>query len=273
MKWIPYMSYWSRGYQGAPNEYIKRLHWLAAYYLKLNYGEVHLVTDSVGAKELNDVEWSSIDLALDNLDPRLGDWFWAAGKLRAFQIAAEKGQSFFHADYDVFLPNGLPHCVEQSQLFAQSPEDVVLSLYELPRVLPMIPKTGIMTEYPVQCAANTGIFGGQNFEFIHRYATEILELASHPENEILNHRRIYNHYGGASMLFEQYGLACAAKKYGIEIDYIFNRWPTKEEAQEKQFIHLMSAKRFPHIRSKITALVDRLKSQSLQIYGNPVQSI
>jgi hypothetical protein len=270
VKWVPYMSYWSRGYQGAPTDFIKDIHWLAAHYLKLNYGEVHLITDSIGAGELKDIGWSSVSLDLDDLDPDLGKWCWAAGKLAAFKIAAERGKPFFHADYDVFLPSGITPEMDHSGVFAQSPEDVVESNYELPRVLPLIPNTGIMSECPSPFAANTGVFGGHNLAFIHQYATEILDLASHPDNDILKTRRIYGHYGGASMLFEQYGLACVAKKHGVTIDFIFSGWPSSAEVREKQYIHLMGGKRSLRVRQKIADLVPKLKAKTSNLYANTI---
>jgi hypothetical protein len=259
MSFIPYMSYWSCGYQGPPTEYMKNLHWLAAYYLKLNYGEVHLVTDSTGKAALNNFEWSSVSTDLNELDPQHGKWFWASGKLKTFQLAAKAGRPFVHVDYDVFLPKGLPLELNDAAVFAQCPEDVEICRYELPRVFPLIPRCGILTEYKTRCAANTGVFGGNDLDFIHKYATEILDLAFHPENKILQTRAIYSHYGGASMLFEQYGLATAAKKHGVDISYVFPHWPSPKEAREKQFIHLMAAKRYAYMSEKISKIVTKLQ--------------
>jgi len=260
MKWIPYMSYWSCGYQGAPTEFVKNLHWLAAYYLKLNYGEVHLITDSAGAESLDFIEWSSVSKDLDALDPSLGKWLWAAGKLTAIKIAAERGKPFLHTDYDVFLPSGLTDTLDHAEVFAQSPEDIIQYNYDPERVLSLIPFTGVLSEETVDDAANVGVIGGTNVNFLHSYATEMLALAQHPLNNKLRTQRLYNHYLGASVLFEQYGLAVMAKKHGIDISYVFPEgWPTDERAKQQQYIHLMGAKKSPKIRGRVSEIVSRLQ--------------
>jgi hypothetical protein len=255
------MSYWSCGYQGPPNEFVKDLHWLSAYYLKKQYGEVHLITDDCGALALNNFQWTSIRTDLVELDPSHATWFWAAGKLKTFQLAAQQGKPFLHVDYDVLLMNGLPDELNNASVIAQHPEDVVQSNYELDRVLPLIPNHSLFLEYPTPFAANTGVFGGNDLDFINTYVTEILDLAFSQENEILRTRKIYSHYGGASMFFEQYGLAVVAKKYGVNISYLFSGWPTPQEAKEKQYVHLMGAKRHTHVMEKISRIVAKLKSE------------
>ena len=65
-----YMSYWSGGYQQIPQSYIIDYHRLSAHYLKKHYGEVHLITDSVGKDSLEDVGYTTISTELDSL-PRV----------------------------------------------------------------------------------------------------------------------------------------------------------------------------------------------------------
>ena len=62
------MSYWSKGYQGSPSDFVLNLHKLCFYFLKKNFGEVHFITDSESLDYFKSIPWTSISTDLDGLD-------------------------------------------------------------------------------------------------------------------------------------------------------------------------------------------------------------
>ena len=79
-KLIPYMSYWSGGYQNIPSELIINLHKLSSYFLRNFFGEVHFITDSKSIEYFKNIPWSSISTELDEINPEYGK-VWSISKL------------------------------------------------------------------------------------------------------------------------------------------------------------------------------------------------
>ena len=83
-----YYSYWSKGYISQVDDFYLDMSKLSAFYAKKNYGEIHLVTDSVSVDSLKNIaDWTSISTELDSL-PKEYSHVWSLGKILTFKIAA-----------------------------------------------------------------------------------------------------------------------------------------------------------------------------------------
>jgi hypothetical protein len=256
-KLIPYMSYWSKGYQGNPSDFVLNLHKLCFYFLKKNFGEVHFITDSESFDYFKFIPWTSISTDLDGLTTEYEN-VWSVSKLFVYKIISQKGNPFFHVDYDVFLPEGLEERILNSDIFAQCTEYNSMYYYKINDFLKNCPNPYEIKNIKVQDAINVGVLGGNDVEFINKYSTEALEMVFNPVNK--NYWLSYDdstHWLKA-VTAEQYYLSVLVEKYKKNIEYIFpNGWPTEEEAKEKKFIHLMGFKQNKQIHSVIEGLTKK----------------
>jgi hypothetical protein len=257
-KLIPYMSYWSSGYKGEPNDLVINLHKLSSYFLLKNFGEVHFITDTKGLKVFQNLPWTSVSTDLDKVDVTYRDT-WSISKLFAYKLISEKGKPFIHVDYDVLLPNGIDRKLLKSKLFAQSTENSVYFFYEIDNLKKYCPNLHEIKNYEVKDGYNVGIIGGSDVEFFSDYANSALSFITDEQN-----RNFWLNYTGhnswvKSVIAEQYYLAVMAKKHKKKFNFVFpNGWPTEEEAKEKSYIHLMGAKNNYDVDLKIEKLVKKL---------------
>ncbi len=166
------------------------------------YGGVHLITDKIGSKELNFVEWASVDEGLEDL-PKEYQATWSLGKLKAYNIISQKGEPFFHVDGDFFINQKLPSEIESSKILFQNTEYVspinnyVSELFrkkcvkkflinsETPTLLEdienkykLLNKNGILTNTGYNC----GIVGGSDLEYFYQYSQRAIQTVLHPAN-------------------------------------------------------------------------------------------
>jgi hypothetical protein len=256
---IPYMSYWSGGYQSIPSEMVINLHKLSAYFLKLNFGEVHFITDTQSAEYFKDIPWSSVSTELDEIDISYSP-VWSLSKLYAYKTISQKGEPFVHVDYDVFLYKGLESRLLSADLFAQHPENAIHFFYEVDKFEKCCPNLHLIKDYKVEDAVNVGVLGGRDTEFLNVYASKAIEFILDPANKDfwLNYKTPKHNHWTKAVIAEQYYLAVMLKKYKKEIQFVFpNGWPTEEEAKEKNYIHLMCAKRRNDMEGKIKQLIKK----------------
>jgi hypothetical protein len=162
--------------------------------IKAAYGEINLITDNKGAEIFGCYDWTTIDTSLEQLPKEYGE-VWSLGKLKAFNIIANKGEPFFHFDHDVFINKRLPPEIESAGVVFQSPEYIYSKYhYDLPlfirggvcphRLIPdnftSVNDTGDITRDIV--AFNCGVVGGLDVDFFKFYSHTALEMVLHPAN-------------------------------------------------------------------------------------------
>ena len=221
-----YMSYWSGGYQQIPQSYIIDYHRLSAHYLKKHYGEVHLITDSVGKDSLENVGYTTISTELDSLPANLN---WALGKLYSYRKLAQIGDPFLHVDYDVFVEKPFPENKLTSTVLVQSVEKILPPdrWYDTDTFYNLCPNIGYCNRDDTNDHSyNTGIFGGNDLDFIYKYASSAYELSVDPANQIgyqqMNNNAIGLCFYLPTIFLEQYYLYQCSKHFNVSITTLLN---------------------------------------------------
>lgn len=238
----PYQTCWSPGYH-KQGDFNHNLYKLSAYYLRKRYGEVHLISDNQGARFLEDIGFDSIDTSLESL-PKVGSVIWSLGKVKAYELIAEKGEPFLHADNDVFLLKKLPDKIEKAGIFAQHIEKNIDTFYKLEHFHKNLPIKGVLGKEPmIKDAANMGIFGGRDLDFVGRYAREAYCLATEPANLNFLAKTERGYSWQSATLWEQYYVTLMAKHEDKEIVCLFE---TEEERdtkfEEYGYTHMLGSK-------------------------------
>jgi len=253
-----YLSYSSLGYLGVPDEYLVAMHKIAVYCLKKNFGEAHLITDSRSKPYLEKLPWSSITTELDQV-PAEYPHVWSLSKLYAFREIAKRGQPFVHTDNDAFLWRGLPDRLLKAEAFGQHPENVVDYKYDPWKFYANCPNKHIFDVSCPPVAINVGVVGGTNVEFFKDYAESAIAFVQDPANSWF-----WKEYSGywahwcKAVLAEQWYLGAFAMHRKIKVETLFPNWPSKEEAKEACYTHLMIKKRWPNVREAIFQLARRI---------------
>lgn len=255
---VPYLSYSRLGYRGQPDKFLVDLHKINLFYLKKNFGEAHLITDSASKPFFEHLPWTSLTTELD-LVPTGYEKVWCLSKLFAYREIAMRGKPFLHVDNDVALWKGLPEEFLTAEVFAQAPEDAVKYKYQPEKLRENCPRLHVFNETTTETAYNVGIFGGQNIKFILDYANAAIAFVLDPAN-----RDFWLKYDGywswwcKATTAEQWFLGAFAEKQGVAIKTIFDKWPTAEEAKAANYSHLMAKKVDPETRQKVHGLADRI---------------
>lgn len=266
-----YFSYWIGGWQQKPSEFILDCHRVSWFLAKKYFKEVYFLTDKASSEYFKDIPYDSIEYIFDDLDPKYRS-VWSVSKLLAYEHICKKGEPFIHIDYDTFLWKGLPENLLNANVFAQCEEHNSYHWYEIPTFLKHCPRPHIIrhvTPKP-RHGINVGIFGGKDLDFIQKYAKSCLEIAfdKHNENFFVVENN-FIHGWNKAVIVEQYGLAAACAYYNVKPEFYFNNgWPSGEEANSKNYTHLMGAKNCDHIRDKISLLSQKIKNPFKDIFIN-----
>jgi hypothetical protein len=237
-----YITCWSAGYH-TQDAFNYNLYQLSAYYLKKNHGGANLITDTRGAGYLEGIEFNSVDTSLDSLPTEMGSVIWSLGKIAAYGVIAEKGEPFIHVDNDVFLMKPLPDELLKSRAFAQHKETQVTGPWELDRYHRELPTKGELAFYQTHDAANMGLFGGTDLDFVNRYSRDACALALDRQNLEYIRRTQNRHSWSVATLYEQYYVTIKAMAEGFELDYLFKTEDELEtKAVELGYTHLLGAK-------------------------------
>jgi len=256
----PYMSYWSGGYRKIPNQYIINMHKISAFFLKKNFNEVHFITDSESLPYFKDIKFSSISTDFDLLSKEYGE-VWSLNKLYAYKLISQKGDPFFHIDYDVILWGGLREKFKKAAIFAQCEERRFHESYEIEKFLKNCPNLYLAGEIQKpKYAINVGILGGSDLEFFYNYADSALKLVLDPINKDfwVNYKGFSTNWSKA-VIPEQYYLAVCEEYYNKKIETLFSKqWPEEDEILEKKYTHLMGAKDQKEVEEKINVVTKLL---------------
>lgn len=231
-----YLSYWSAANRKirdenpvTDSEDIRKKLILTNYsvgYAKKHYKEVHLITDSLGAKIFKDIGFTSIDTSLEEI-PKKYKETWSLGKIYAYRNISKKGDPFLHIDYDVFLQKPInPDFLKTKAVIFQSIE---LNLdtfgYNVDYFYKKCPVRNYAQDLKINYAYNFGVFGGNDLEFINNYASSSIDMVTNKDNAsfwIESQYKFNPEFKDFSkaVLAEQYYGALCAKYYNMDIGFI-----------------------------------------------------
>jgi hypothetical protein len=194
---------------------------LSVLTIKEHYGQVELVTDTMGKEMLYDLiglPYSNVTTHLDTLqdvNPRL----WAKAKLEAYSL---QNEPFIHIDGDIFLFEKFTDHVEKAAVVTQNKEDDFDDYKKIwKQVLayfPMIPNY-LRKDYEESQrirSFNSGVFGGTDLDFIKEYVAEANSFLN--KNTSAYDQLDIEH---AVLIYEQYLLGALARSKGINIECLF----------------------------------------------------
>ncbi|MDQ2105124.1 DUF6734 family protein [Azospirillum isscasi] len=214
-----------------------------------------LVTDRRGRHLLVDQLGLEFDAILVDLDGELADLsphWWAAGKLAAYRIMAERGRPFIHIDNDLFWWT-VPPGIESKAVIAQNfeytdqhsaPEN---NAYDLDRFTTFasrhcidLPPAWRWAEQEFgmhRRAVNCGVFGGNDSAFIKNYATQALSLITRTP-----FRSFYDEAAprrGDACVFEQWFLDALACFHGIDVFVVYDSLEAAHDVTVTDMTHLL----------------------------------
>lgn len=231
-------SFWSKpalAYLSLLNDSRTNGGWISRkyYYISLTlsclkllefYDKVELYTDQFGKKLLIDslkLPYTNYHTALDNLSELYSEYLWTVGKLFVYGLQTEP---FLHVDNDIFIWSRFDQRIEEADLVAQNPEvnqsyykpvvDSLMKSFTLPKWL--IKELGLKEKIVV---SNTGVVGGNNFEFFKHYSNEALSLINANTGNLK-----YVSIGAFSVFAEQYLFCSLADSLNLNVEYLFNRF-------------------------------------------------
>lgn len=264
-----YMSYWCNNDTKNITEYLIDIHRLSVFLVKKHYGECHLITDSLSRPYFEDVGFTSITTELDELS-KVQTKNWALGKLYTCKLLAERGNPFCHLDYDVFLWSPLPEKLLKSEVFAQNVENKVYDVYAFYLFEQHHKSKNFITQIPKRSdnpiAYNVGIFGGNNLNFIKKYAETGINFSLDKEN--FQCYSLMNAVQNQSIpcISEQYCLAVCSEKDNIPITCLLKSSKEQDlelEATQLGYTHLVNHKYHPSTKDAIY----------LRLYENELRAI
>lgn len=253
-----YMSCWNYGYHVEEDPFMFDLYHLSAFLIKEHYGEVHLITDYKGEKKFKNLNvFSSIDTRLEEVPKNLGV-IWSLGKIYAYKLITEKKEPFIHLDGDVLLFKPLPEDIFSKDVITQHCENYAYKSYHVKDFTESIPNPFYLKKKKIKYAANMGVFGGNNLDFINLYSNEVLKLATDNENQKFFMETNFDPCFGPPCILEQYSMSLLAKIHSVNVDYLFpTEWENDPIAEELGFCHIWGAKY--HKRKELQEKIKLLK--------------
>jgi len=277
------MSYWTRGGKSRVSHHDMNMHQLSLHYALKHYGNVHLYTDEEGAKRLKHLPFTSVSTELKDL-PKVNT-NWALGKIYAYKLLADKGQPFLHLDSDVFLFEPLPEQLVNARVFAQhmegQPGSGVNAQYMLKHFYDVFTYAPFAYTEP-SFAANMGIFGGTDTDFIGRYAMTSLAFCLDKSKALIQNALWHQVAKLANQpidwvkaaIPEQYFLWAQAQQDGVPIQYLMTDEERIRETERTDgnptYTHLAMAKSDPNV---LASLIRRLTNLNLPAMRGPQQKI
>ncbi len=264
-------SLWTKPFQHCEgsvwhSQYHAMLSWaLSVALARRHYTETHLVTDDRGAALLVDelrLPFTHVSRELNRLDDHDADW-WALGKLYSYRLQTEP---FVHIDGDVFLWKPLPAELQQSVVFAQSPEtfdpDAKHTYYParaVEQTIPWLPR--VWREYTTGTGTRTasccGILGGVDTHLIASYADLGIRIAECRRNR--SSWATWGNKGGCNVLIEQMLLDAVTTAGGHQVQHLFPGEGDPYDSRQATaagYTHLIgAAKRHPQVLADLESRV------------------
>ena len=194
---------------------------LSSLLLKKQFRELRLYTDHNGARILIDrlqLPYTDVITNYDNLS--CPSSHWGIAKILTY---ADQKEPFIHIDGDIFINNKIRPQILKGRLIAQNEErgtayyrNMMCKLTVDGRTLPNFLSEEL--EKNSIGSYNLGIMGGNDIDFIHRYATTAIRIirANHWGDPLFAHPSInYN------LLFEQVLFYALVKHEGATVETFF----------------------------------------------------
>lgn len=198
-------------------------HWmswaLSCLQLKKLYGEVELITDDLGKKILIDtlgLPYTHVSTVLEgklnNYPPEL----WSLAKIVAF---AEQQAPFLHFDGDFFIWQPVEPRIMEAAIVAQNLEENLSYYRDMMKDMEkqgwrMPPVLAGVSQSPMIYAANTGIFGGHQLDFVKAYCQNAFDFINSNTDIIPKTKK-----NQLNFIFEQCLLYYFAQQEGVAIEY------------------------------------------------------
>lgn len=199
-------------------------HWmswaLSCLQLKKLYGEVELITDERGKKILGDTLGLPYTKVSTVLEGKLNDYppeLWSLAKIVAF---AEQEAPFLHFDGDFFIWQPVEDRIMQAAVVAQNLEENLSYYRDMMQDMEkhgwrMPPVLAGVSQAPVIYAANTGIFGGHQIDFVKAYCQNAFDFVNSNADIIPKTKK-----NQLNFIFEQCLLYYLAQQAGVAIEYL-----------------------------------------------------
>jgi hypothetical protein len=272
----PYLSLWSVGYYKNLNQekraFLLNCYKMSAFFLLKHYKEVHLITDFEGAYFLKNIPFTSVDTSLEIL-PKKYDIMWSLGKLYTYQVISERGDPFFHIDSDVFLVNKLNESFLKEKVFVQHEEFYAFYEYQIKELFNIVQNKHLLGKILPDNAYNFGIFGGNDVEFINKFAIEALKLPLDNYDIIGKHCFKFHHTPACAIEQYQFSIFCSINNIipktlidlsdRKEFNNKENEQTVESRARDIKYFHFWNEK----FSNKRTDLVDRIQSFGNTIYN------
>lgn len=216
------------------------------------YPHIELYTDSFGVELFKDVLKLPYNKFYTNLDDinNIDQTLWAYAKIMTYSLQKEP---FLHVDNDIFIWSAFSEKLLQSDVVCQSLEvieklsqtDYQIAVDYIKHNIKSAPE--IIVNSNCESAANMGIFGGCNIDFIQQYCKASKVFFSNTYNEMV---RSGNLIGKFNVVFEQLMLTEMANTHNQEISYLISKndideivkYSTIETAQfEKKYTHCLGS--------------------------------
>lgn len=188
------------------------------------YDRVELYTDLVGKKLLIEVlqlPYTYCHTDLEKINHLYNEYLWTIGKLFVYGLQSEP---FIHVDNDIFIWSRFDERIHEASLVAQNPEynqdyyqpivQCLIRCFELPKWL----MNELKSDKKI-IVSNTGIIGGNNFEFFKYYSKKSLSLVN---NNFQNLEFI--NIGAFSVFVEQYMFHFLANDLNTKVEYLIKRF-------------------------------------------------
>jgi hypothetical protein len=253
-------------------------HWmswaLSCLQLKKYFGNVELITDEVGKEILiNTLELpyttvlTRLEKILDDCPPDL----WALAKIHSY---SQQTEPFLHVDGDVFIWDYFEKRILSALVVAQNIEKDLFyyreMLEEIHQHFSFIPSY-LPSHYELKhCifAANAGIIGGQNNEFIKKYCQEAFDFVN--KNRTCIDKVTAT---GLNFIFEQCLLYYYSKQSGQDITYfmpnevddpMYKEYVLFSDLPKVKMIHTVGGfKKMPYVCDHLAM---RLRMEYPQVY-------
>lgn len=264
------------------NKQVEKNLWLygySVYYLKMLGQNVDLYTDSYGGTVFNCLPYKNIYTTLDELNGKVNERFWSAGKIKALEQAP---LGSIHIDGDVFLKK---HDVIQSlnmtgyDCIVQMAERMSIFMKSYSQTLPMF-KDAIGDSisgftYNLTEAVNCGVLGFNNQkmkdDFINGYF-QILDICQNNQDFTSLLKYDLEKKIEPNVVAEQYYLKSLAEVGKYKVKHLINLtsdnfnddWVTmNEQAEELGFAHAWGSSKY----AIIPAIKEILKQRNPSLYN------
>lgn len=227
------------------------------------YPHLELYTDTFGVKLFRDILKLPYYKFHTNLDDmaNVDESLWAYGKIMTYSVQKEP---FLHVDNDVFIWQEFPDRVVNADVVCQSLEmienfsltDYEVAMEYIKHNLKTAPQ--IIRKSKCKAAANMGIFGGNNLDFIQQYCQEAQSAFHDMYDGIMCSGDIK---GKFNIIYEQLLLTELAEKRHQRISYLIGsidldeivKYSTIETAQyESKYTHCLGQlKRYNYVCEQI----------------------